>query len=176
MEFASLYDELSHLYDNGFRVPQNALVKNVTSSNLATYAEKVLHFFENKMDNKEIKFSCDGLVFAINNNHDFYSTGKEGNAWRGNFALKAGRYWQQNVYSAEIKEVVFVPGKSYLTPKAIIDPVTTANGSEVTFVPLYNVGVMERYHYIPGDTIYFRYGGETGVTLCDVYGDSVSVQ
>lgn len=176
LEFETLYDEFSHLYDNGFRVPQNALVKNVTSSNLATYAEKVLHFFENKMDNKEIKFSCDGLVFAINNNHDFYSTGKEGNAWRGNFALKAGRYWQQNVYSAEIKEVVFVPGKSYLTPKAIIDPVTTANGSEVTFVPLYNVGVMERYHYIPGDTIYFRYGGETGVTLCDVYGDSVSVQ
>lgn len=176
LEFETLYDEFSHLYGNGFRVPQNALVKNVTSSNLATYAEKVLHFFENKMDNKEIKFSCDGLVFAINNNHDFYSTGKEGNAWRGNFALKAGRYWQQNVYSAEIKEVVFVPGKSYLTPKAIIDPVTTANGSEVTFVPLYNVGVMERYHYIPGDTIYFRYGGETGVTLCDVYGDSVSVQ
>ena len=176
LEFETLYDEFSHLYDNGFRVPQNALVKNVTSLNLATYAEKVLHFFENKMDNKEIKFSCDGLVFAINNNHDFYSTGKEGNAWRGNFALKAGRYWQQNVYSAEIKEVVFVPGKSYLTPKAIIDPVTTANGSEVTFVPLYNVGVMERYHYIPGDTIYFRYGGETGVTLCDVYGDSVSVQ
>jgi len=34
---------------------------------------------------------------------------------------------------------------------------------------------MERYHYVPGETIYFRYGGETGVTCCDYLGNSVQV-
>lgn len=74
-----------------------------------------------------------------------------------------------------IREIQFIPGKSFITPKAIIDPVVTANGAEVTNVPLYNIGVMERYRYIPGETIYFRFGGEQGVTLCDCYGNSVSV-
>ena len=62
-----------------------------------------------------------------------------------------------------------------MTPKAIVKPVVTANGSSVTTVPLYNIGVMERYGYVPGATIYFRYGGETGVTLTDYLGNSVRV-
>ena len=127
------------------------------------------------MDEGKIQYSCDGIVMAIDNNDDFYSTGKTGNAWNGNFALKTGRYWQQNVYSAIIQDVKFIPGKSFIVPKAIVDPVTTANGSKVTNVPLYNVGVMQRYHYIPGETIFFRYGGEQGVTLTDCYGNSIRV-
>lgn len=74
-----------------------------------------------------------------------------------------------------IEKIQFIPGKSYITPKAIIKPVVTGNGAEVTNVPLYNIGVMERYHLIPGETVYFRFGGEQGVTLCDVYGRSVSI-
>lgn len=175
LEFDTLQDEFKHLGENGFNTPPYGVVRGVTVENLVSSVEMALHSFESLMDQGKIRFSCDGIVFAINNNHDFYSTGKEGNAWNGNFALKTGKYWQQNVYSAVIREIQFIPGKSFITPKAIIDPVVTANGAEVTNVPLYNIGVMERYRYIPGETIYFRFGGEQGVTLCDCYGNSVSV-
>ena len=173
LEFETLWDEFEHLENCGFKTPPKARINNVNSGNLVSAVERVLNYFEQLMDNNKVRFSCDGIVFAINNNNDFYSTGKEGNAWKGNFALKTGRYWQQNIYSAIIQEVQFIPGKSYIVPKAIVDPVVTANGSSVTNVPLYNVGVMERYHYVPGETIFFRYGGEQGVTLCDCYGNSI---
>lgn len=174
LEFDTLWDEFEHLEECGFKTPPKAKIRGVDANNLEFAVTKVLEYFEGLMDNGEIKYSCDGIVFAINDNHDFYSTGKEGNAWKGNFALKTGRYWQQNVYSGIIRDVAFIPGKTFITPKAIIDPVVTANGASVTNVPLYNVGVMERYRYFPGETIYFRFGGEQGVTLCDVYGNSVS--
>lgn len=175
IKFDTLWEEFKCLEENGFKVPEHALMRNVDSSNVVSAVERLLEFFEGKMDNGEIAYSCDGLVFAINDNNDFYSTGKNGNTWNGNFALKTGKYWASNIYSAIIKEIVWLPGKSYITPKAIIDPLVTATGAEVTNVPLYNVGVMERFHYIPGETIFFRFGGETGVTLTDYLGNSVSV-
>lgn len=175
LEFDTLWDEFEHLKNCGFKIPEVALVEGVTADNLEKITELVLAHFEKKMDNHEIAYACDGIVFAINDNNTFYSTGKSGNAWNGNFALKAGRYWESNVYSATILQVQFIPGKSYMTPKAIIVPTKTATGAEVTNVPLYNVGVMERYHYVPGEKIFFRFGGETGVTTCDCYGNSVSV-
>lgn len=175
LEFNSLSDEFEHLKNCGFMIPEAVKVDGVTSENLEFFVEKILEYFENKMDAGLIKYSCDGIVFAINDDNIFYSVGKSGNAWNGNFALKMGRYWESNVYSSTILDIQFIPGKSYITPKAIVSPVKTANGAEVTNVPLYNIGVMERYHYVPGETIYFRFGGEVGVILCDVYGNSVSV-
>ena len=83
-----------------------------------------------------------------------------------------GEVWESNVYESTILDIEWTYGKSYITPKAIIEPVVTANGAEVTNVPLYNVGVMERYELVPGETIYFRFGGETGVSLCDSTGES----
>ncbi|MEM4385430.1 MAG: hypothetical protein QXD03_02645 [Candidatus Anstonellales archaeon] len=169
----SLWDEMEYLKALGFKTPSKAKIGGVTSNNVHIAVDRLLKYFEGLMDKGEVEYSTDGIVVAINDNDIFYSSGKQGNSWRANFALKAGRYWESNIYHSVIKEVVFVPGKSYIVPKAIIEPVITANGAEVTNVPLYNVGVMERYHYIPGETIYFRFGGEQGVTLCDVYGDSV---
>ena len=173
LEFETLWDEFNHLNECGFKTPPKAKVNHVSPENLEYAVQTVLNFFESQMDAGKIRFSCDGIVFAINSNHDFYSTGKSGNAWNGNFALKTGKYWQQNIYSAVIEEVQFIPGKAYIVPKAIVKPVTTANGSSVTNVPLYNIGVMERYHYVPGETLFFRYGGEQGVTLTDCYGNSI---
>lgn len=175
LEFKTLYDEFKTLSDCGFKIPQVRGVAGVTSENLNQAVDTVLKQFESLMDNGQVDYSCDGIVMAINDNDKFYNSGRSGNAWNGNFAIKMGKYWESNVYSAEIREVVFVPGKTYKTPKALIDPVITANGSSVGTVPLYNIGVMERYGYVPGETIYFRYGGETGVTLVDVYGNSCSV-
>lgn len=171
--FDSLWDEFQHLKACGFEVPQHILVRGVHYGEAEQAVGEMLQYFEGLMDKNEIEYSCDGLVFAINDNKKFYSLGKNGNAWNGNFALKAGRYWESNVYSSTIRSIAFIPGKSYMTPKANIDPVICSTGAEIKVVPLYNVGVMERYGYTPGNTVYFRFGGETGVTLCDMYGDSV---
>lgn len=172
---ATLADEYRILRESGFKTPEAIGLSDVTSDNLEESVAEALEYFENLMDEDKIAYSCDGLVFSISDNSIFYSSGKNGNAWNANFALKMGRYWESNVYSAEILDIQFIPGKSYIVPKAIIDPVKSVNGAEITNVPLYNIGVMERYHYIPGETIYFRFGGEVGVTLCDVYGKSVRV-
>ena len=175
LEFETLYEEFEHLHKNGFKIPEVARIQGVYPENLDNVVNTVLQYFEGLMDNHKIAYSCDGLVFAINDNSIFYSMGKSGNAWNSNFALKMGRYWESNIYSSTIVEVQFIPGKSYMTPKAIVEPVVTANGAEVTNVPLYNIGVMERYHYVPGEKIFFRFGGETGVTTCDYLGNSVRV-
>lgn len=175
LELDTLSDEFGHLKECGFNIPQCTGVRGVTADNLEMAIDRILEVFEDLMDNDMLEYSCDGLVVSINNNNDFYSTGKNGNTWNGNIALKMGKYWEQNIYSSTIEEVVFIPGKSYMTPKALITPVVTGNGSEVRTVPLYNIGVMERYKYVPGETIYFRYGGETGVTCCDYLGNSVQV-
>ena len=175
LEFETLKDEFEHLKSCGFDVPPYVKTKMISANEIESTVQYILEYFDDMMDNGKIKYSCDGIVIALNNNEDFYSSGRNGNTWNGNFALKSGRHWKQNIYSGEILEVQFIPGKSYIVPKAIINPVRTANGSEVTNVPLYNIGVMDRYHYVPGETIYFRYGGEQGVTLCDYLGNSVSV-
>ena len=85
-----------------------------------------------------------------------------------------GRHWACNHYCGIIKDIEFVPGKKYFTPKAIIEPVVTVTGAEVTTVPLYNVGVMNDLKLIPGSEIHFRFGGETGVTLCTADGTKIS--
>ena len=51
--------------DCGFRVPPAVLINGVTSENLQANAEKVLEYFESKMDKGELPYSCDGLVFTI---------------------------------------------------------------------------------------------------------------
>lgn len=172
----TLIDEFKILESAGFETPQYKLAPGVTSRNFIQYAYNILHGFETLMDNNKIEYSCDGLVLAINDRDLFYSLGKNGNAWISNFAMKMGRYWESNIYSSKILDIQFVPGKSYMTPKAIIEPVVCANGAKVTYVPLYNVGVMDRYMYIPGETIYFRFGGEQSVLTCDSEGNSVAVQ
>lgn len=175
LEIDNLWDEFKHLSECGFKIPQVAKAHGITSDNIENFAQQALEYFESLMDKNMIEYSCDGIVFAINDNNTFYSTGKSGNAWNGNFALKTGRYWESNIYSSTILDVQFIPGKSFMTPKAIIEPVRASNGAEITNVPLYNIGVMERYRYVPGATVYFRFGGETGVTTCDLYGNSVQV-
>lgn len=175
LSFETLEDELNHLKECGFDIPQNAVLRGMSEDTLDRAVLAAVQYFETLMDNGEIQYACDGIVMAINDNELFYSQGKSGNAWNSNIAIKMGKYWESNVYSAEILNVVFTRGKSYMTPKAIIEPLKASNGAEVTIVPLYNIGVMERYGYVPGETIYFRFGGEVGVILCDMYGNSVKV-
>lgn len=175
LQFETLFDELEYLKSIGFEVPQYIMAKGVTVDNFLNTAYRILAHFESLMDNGEIEYSCDGVVVAINDNETFYGMGKDGNAWLSNFAMKMGKYWESNIYSSTIVAIEWVHGKTYITPKAIVEPVICANGATVTTVPLYNVGVMDRYGYIPGEKVYFRFGGEQSVLTCDYLGNSVKV-
>ena len=175
IEFNTLLEEFWHLKECGFEIPVCTGLRGIDYTNIKAAVDNIINTFDTKMDNGEIEYSSDGIVIAINDNETFYGCGKNGNTWNGNIAIKMGKNWEQNIYSSTIEDVVFTPGKSFMTPKAQVTPVKTANGSEVRTVPLYNIGVMERYGYTPGETIYFRYGGESGVTLCDFNGNSVQV-
>ena len=78
------------------------------------------------------------------------------------------------MYTSTITDIVWERGKSWFTPKAVVEPVVTAGGATVTTVPIYNVKVMNKLHLIPGEQIHFRFGGETGVQLLTAEGLSVT--
>lgn len=183
--FETLSDEMNELMDKGFEVPYRVRVDNVNSNNLERVVTALLKRFEEKEEEESI-YATDGIVVAINDNYIFRSLGVDErlleyckkndieflNQNLGNFALKMGK-WESNIYSSEIEEIIWVPGKQYIVPKAKIRPVAASSGAVISTVPLYNVGVMERYMLIPGSEIYFRFGGEQGVTLTDSNGMSI---
>lgn len=167
--YDSLFDEMEALTGYGFETPYHKtyLVKNTDN------IMKILKDFEDIKLNKGYEFDTDGIVIGINNNSKFYSYGLDGNAFKANIAVKMG-FWECNNYSSTIRNIVFEHGKKWFTPKAEIDPVVTVTGAEVRVVPIYNVGVMNKLGLIPGATIHFRFGGETGVQLLTPDGNSVT--
>lgn len=170
-----LSQEFEMLRSLGLNTAEYITVDDVTVNNLVESVEEILEYFESFVDENGMDIDCDGIVIAINNNNQFYSAGKDGNAWKANFALKDGKYWQSSIYSSTIEKIVYSSKKKYLTPTAIIEPVMCRNGAIVENVPLYNIGVMDRYQLYTGQEIYFKFGGEKGVTLCDEFGNSVRV-
>lgn len=176
IQFETLQEQFEHLVENGFEVPTYKGYYGVESENVLKTAEEILEDFSLIKDRNELPYYTDGIVVAVDNIEVFNSLGTNGNTYVGNFALKMGRHWKSDVYQSIIHGVEFIHGKRYITPKARIEPVATASGAEVSTVPLYNVGVMDKYKLIPGATIYFKHGGETGVTLCDEMGVMIGEQ
>lgn len=174
IEFDTLASEIGTLERLGFEIPYGVLVRGVNANNLFSKCQQVIQFMQKKYEeDKVMDYDTDGVVMAVNSNEEFYSLGSYDNYWRGNVALKMGNKWGAEIYSGIIEEILYEPGKSYIVPKALIKPVRTVNGSTVTKVPLYNVGVMNKLHLLPNEKVYFKYGGETGVTLVTPYGESV---
>lgn len=174
IEFETLEEQFEELESNGFKVPIHKRYDDIDYYNLDETVENILEDFSLIADNNGIGYSTDGIVVAVDDCNDFRYMGLDGNSALGNFAIKMGRHWACNHYCGIIKDIEFVPGKKYFTPKAIIEPVVTITGAEVTTVPLYNVGVMNELKLIPGSEIHFRFGGETGVTLCTADGTKIS--
>lgn len=172
--YGSLEEEFDELEACGFSVPTNKKFLAISNENIIDTFYEILEYFSEIADEGLLEYATDGIVVAVNDTETFMSMGVDGNHYNANFAIKMGRHWECNVYKGIISEVIFVPGKKYFTPKARIEPVVTATGASVTTVPLYNVGVMNDLHLIPGEEIYFRFGGETGVTLCRPDGTMIS--
>lgn len=171
----TLSSEYAILEKCGIKTPPHVLIKGVTADSLVETINYLVEYFEDVVETQGYDIDCDGIVVAVDNNDIFYLGGRDGNAWKGNCAVKEGRIWQSSIYESTIIEVQFKYGKKYITPVAIIEPVVCKNGATVTNVPLYNVGVMDRYGLFTGQSVHFRFGGETGVTLCDEFGNSVRV-
>lgn len=174
LHFNSLEEQFECLQENGFDVPINKVYEDVSLENIDEVFDTILEEFSRVADEDLIGYSTDGIVVAVNDTDTFKEMGVDGNNCLGNFAIKMGRHWECNVYKSEILDIEFVPGKKYFTPKAIVEPVTTVTGAQVSTVPLYNVGVMNDLHLIPGSEIYFKFGGETGVSLCTADGTMIS--
>lgn len=167
--FEFLSDEYDYLNAIGFEIPNYGVYDVSTVEDI----EKILSDFEEMKKNREIGFDTDGIVIGINENELFYNQGLDGNHFNANIAVKMG-IWECNMYTSTIREIAWERGKKWLTPKAIIEPVITVTGATVKVVPIYNVGVMNKLKLIPGNRIYFRFGGETGVQLLTPDGLSVT--
>lgn len=165
----TLADEMEYLGDIGFEVP------NYSTFKVSRYAdiEYILTTFEAKKKSGITKYDTDGIVIGVNDNSEFYALGLDGNAFKANIAVKMG-IWECNMYSGIIEEIIWEHGKKWFTPKARITPVLTVTGARVGVVPLYNVGVMNKLGLVPGSTVHFRFGGETGVQLLTAEGLSVT--
>lgn len=172
--FNTLQDEYEELEELGFQVPIYTTFDDFNLDEFEDKIDDIVSYFEELRKSGVMKYDSDGIVVSINDNKLFYGLGNNGNTWLGNFALKMGDIWGTRVYTSKVIDIEWKYGKSYITPKAIVEPVKTSNGSNVSVVPLYNVGVMERFHIVPGSTVFFLYGGETGVSLCDAAGNKVT--
>lgn len=165
----TLADEFEYLDAIGFEIP----LYSVNTLNTFSDILEIRHGFEDVKRAGEFPYDTDGIVMAVNDDSEFYSIGLDGNAFIGNIAIKMGM-WECNMYTSTIKDIVWERGKSWFTPKAVVEPVVTAGGATVTTVPIYNVKVMNKLHLIPGERIHFRFGGETGVQLLTSEGLSVT--
>lgn len=172
LTFESLGEKFQFLRECGFETPYAMRISNVNYDEFDEAIEGIIERFTGVVEGSGLPYDNDGIVVAVDNLEMFNSLGNEGNTMLGNFALKVG-HWEQNVYSAKILSVEWCYGKRYITPKAIVEGVVTRNGSKVTTVPLYNIGVMQDNGYYPGNDVFFKYGGETGVTLTKADGTPV---
>lgn len=170
--YESLSDEIMELGRLGFKTPPYSVRTTINPANFYSEMERLVSAFSSKKSS--LDYDTDGVVVSLDDNTMFYSLGLDGNTFLGNFALKVGSEYGTKVYQSIIDDIQWIHGKTYITPKAVIEPTKTANGAVVSVVPLYNIGMMEKLRLIPGATIYFTFGGETGVSLCDSLGNKVN--
>lgn len=170
---STLENEFLYLKKLGFNIPVYKVFNDVMATNFKDTIDSILEYFTYLSNSNSIGYDSDGVVVAVNDTNEFYNLGVNGNNQLGNFALKMGK-WESKIYASKIIKVIFKDGKKYKTPKAIIEPVKATTGQSISNVPLYNIGVMSDLNLVPGSTIYFKFGGETGVTLVRSDGSSVS--
>ena len=169
-------EEMEKLMELGFNVPYYRVYRREVGHGVIKTSQEIMEEFSEYMDKNECEYSTDGIVITVNQNKIAEDMGEisGANSLLANFAVKTGKYWGAETYKSVIKDIIYTYGKKYITPKAEIEPTITRNGATVTMVPLYNVGIMDKYGLIPGAEIHFRFGGETGVALTHPDGRLIS--
>lgn len=192
--FQSKSEEYEYLEELGFEVPINCIVEDLNKATLLDDIENsIVPDCEEWVE--DYPYYSDGIVFSIDDKELFRSLGDNGSNYKfGNCALKVG-FWKQDMYSGYIQTILWMRGKTKLTPVAIIAEdddmiefedlgehpyihdkkeilnykdlgVVTANGNSVRRVPLYEPSNMIALDAYPHQIIHFRYGGEAGVVPC----------
>lgn len=199
MTFNSKSEEYEFLEELGFEVPLNWVIEDLSKETLIEDLKTIVEDCENEVKPDEdgengYAYYTDGLVFSINDVNFFRSLGDDGSHYKfGNMALKLG-YWKQDMYSGYVQTILWMKGKTKLTPVAIVadEPdlaefsdessyyvtdkktitnytdlgVITASGNRVRRIPLYEPNNIVVLDAYRGNVIHFRYGGEAGVVPC----------
>lgn len=195
--FNSKEEEYTFLEDLGFETPLYWLLEDMHKSTLIEELKTIVADCEAEVtyEGQEYDYYTDGLVFTINDTSEFRRIGDDGGHYKyGNIALKVG-YWQQDMYKGYIQTIVWMKGKTKITPVAIVaeEPdiiefvddeehyyvtsqkeilnyqdlgVVTASGNRVRRVPLYEPSNLVVLDAYKGNLLNFRYGGEAGVVPC----------
>lgn len=163
--FETLAEKFEFLETCGFITPISGTL-DVTRNNIESEIEQALE--DLTPDAKDYDYFTDGVVVTINDVQLFKQFGEDEKrpVRLGNLALKVG-HWQQNFYNGEVDHISWEPGKTKLTPVAVLqDGVLTASGATVVNVPLYAPKYILMLEAYPGNTIHFKFGGESGVIPC----------
>jgi NAD-dependent DNA ligase len=191
-EFDTKADEYEFLEGLGFEVPMAWVQECVTKETALECIKSMVSDCEEDVEG--YAYFTDGIVCEVNSRELYRQLGmNDNNCHVGNIALKVG-LWKQDLYSGIVQTILWTQGKKKLSPVAIVAEspnlievsegkenyitslkdvknmnsmgILTANGNKVRRVPLYepnNVWVLGAY---PGETLFFRFGGESGVVPC----------
>lgn len=200
VHFQTKDEEYSFLEELGFEVPMNWVVEGLTKDTLIEDLKGIVDDCETEVKPNPdgtggYDYYTDGLVFTINDTDYFRSLGDDGSHYKfGNMALKVG-YWKQDMYSGYIQTILWMKGKTKITPVAILasEPdmiefsdygehpfvldqklisnykelgVVTASGNRVRRVPLYEPSNLVVLDAYKDNLLFFHYGGEAGVVPC----------
>lgn len=168
--YDTLESELDQLSTIGFEIPEYEVYEIQSSDDI----ENILHEFEEKELNGVPKYSTDGIVIAVNDNHDFYALGLKDDKYKANIAVKMG-IWEHSNYASTIREIQWCNNGEDLVPVAIIDPIVTVTGKTVRSLNIPNLGILTKLNLIPGNKINFEYNGKDGIRLLSQDGLSITM-
>ena len=193
-DFSTKTEEYDFLeFDLGFETPPSW---TNTITNDATFIDEIKSIMKDCEDaSKNYSYYTDGVVIEVDNTDIARKLGQgAGNYNNYNLAMKVG-LWQQDMYEGYVQTILWVKGKTKLSPVALVANdndaiefvdgdvkpfiydikeianmddigVITAAGNVVRRVPLYEPRNMLTLQAWRGQKIHFRYGGEAGVVPC----------
>ena len=197
MDFATKTLEYEFLSDTlGFQTPASwTNTIDLRTSDFITELKGIMADCEAEEKNLGYDFFTDGVVIELDDTALARSLGQAtGNYNNYNLAMKVG-LWEQSLYSGYVQTILWVKGKSKLSPVAIMADspnkiifkdgaqhpyvydqkeianyddlgIQTAAGNYVRRVPLYEPNNMLVLSAWCGNSISFKYGGEAGVVPC----------
>lgn len=128
--FDTREEEFETLVDSGFSLENNCpvlpyIILDVEKQDLQSEESvlELLNNFENQLeyfeDNCNFGYFTDGVVLEVNDTPTFENMGSDVKYDYGNVALKIGS-WNQSAYSGYVQMIRWTPGKSKLTPTAVV--------------------------------------------------------